>query len=154
MNILKKWKPIIENIYQFDKVMQLAAEYLEHHSMIENKNIMYILDEAQSQPLLPVSIMAFSKINILNIDIEFIEEDFDTIYFDIPIDSNDMISKELVKKYEKILIYKLTSYINEQILEYDVLKIHTLVSTISVIAEKEFGSKMILNSNIKFLKNE
>ena len=156
MDIIKKWTPMIESIYQFDKVERLAAECAEHHLMIENKFMMTALNNAQiGGNLLPLSMMVFSKINILDIDIEFIEEEFDTYYFDFEIKSKEenMISPELIEEYKGILVNKLTSFINKEILDNNTLQIHLLVSSISIIAEKTKSPKMILKSNIKFKKD-
>jgi len=138
---IEKWLPIAEAIYQQDEVTKVFCEYAEHHNIIESKNSMFVTD-IYNMNSLPAALNAFSKINVTDIEIELIETGFDRIIFVTEIEANGD-----VKEYEKILINKLTSFINEQILVHSKLQINILVG--SYILE---GTKLSINTNIKFIK--
>lgn len=155
----ENWKPIIETLGIDEKYHELAINFAQklNDRINENSNLQSLENlKSIENNLLPLNLKIFSKLN-LDRDIEILSEpkqnnvEVDDIEFTEKIiteNHKDLTAKELVEKFENVLVDKLVDYINQT---DGKLYIYELVSSVSMISEKNWNPMGIFRSRISIV---
>lgn len=151
----ENWKPIIETLGIDEKYHELAINFAQKLTDRMNENV-NLESFGIENNLLPLNLKILSKLN-LDRDIEILSEpkqnnvEVDDIEFTEKIiteNHKDLTAKELVEKFENVLVDKLVDYINQT---DGKLYIYELVSSVSMISEKNWNPMCIFRSRISIV---
>ena len=137
--IIRKWKPILDALKVEDvSIKILMSEYAEHHTLEQNCGY----GSEFKQNTLPISMRVFSKLNLENKNIIF-RSDLPITKLSIELtqsqydDIKNAWKMDVIQKMEKVLIEKLTNYINSELETKDTINIQLLINRIDVEIESE-----------------
>jgi len=151
--VLKKWNFLIDSLGVIDKEKKIKiAKYIEHYIQLSNLRSTH-MDESFNvrSNLLPINVKVMSELN--NFEITNDPSKVENITYSVLIkqedwnenfDDNGVYHQSNIEKLESVLLYQMI----EKLKDKDIL-IYSLVDSLSIISEKDFGAKMIINSRIK-----
>jgi len=148
MDILTKWKPILDALKLTDeKKRLLIAEYAEHHMKLDAEASTIFETKSMDQNLLPISLKVLSELNLDGKNIE-IKMGMPTKSFsiDLPIGENDFHPNYIEEIGENALLHLLIDYLNEQLETKNNLYITTMVNSISLISDGGMKPKFTITS--------
>jgi len=148
MDILTKWKPILDALKLTDeKKRLLIAEYAEHHMKLDTEVSTIFETKSMDQNLLPISLKVLSELNLEGKNVE-IKMGMPTKSFsmDLPIGENDFSPNYIEEIGENALLHLLTDYLNEQLEMKNNLYITTIVNSISLISDGGMKPRLTITS--------
>lgn len=164
--IINKWKPVIENIFNNDKI---EVDLMEYYCLYSDKHSKTELD-MNSKSCLPSSLRVLTKLNLKNKKIILTENlnDVDIYSFSVKLlpttfenSSNQNVLD--ISESEKLLLLKIRDIFNNLLTKYDTIIIYKIISKIAVDMETDIlkstkdydivenKSTIICNCQVKFL---
>ena len=142
MTTTEKWQPIIEMVYNGNKLDELAL-YCEKHCNKEN-NIL----QSNSNTTLPIALKILSKLNLDNINFTCNNIPGKDYRVSITVSKEDIevfksnIGFDIAIKYESLLIEDIILHINSELEGKKSFNTNFLIKSIIVIHEGNFEPKL------------
>ena len=147
MDILTKWKPILDVLKVTDEKRLFIAEYAEHHMKLDSEASTIFETKSMDQNLLPISLKVLSELKLDGKNVE-IKMGMPTKSFSMLLNENDgILNPNYIEEIgENTLLHLLIDYLNEELETKNNLYITTMVNSISLISCDGMKPKMTLTS--------